>query len=88
MGTTATAIIIAILAGIGTVYTWDTNKLLSLALAAVTMIAGIIGTVGAFISALGLFFKLLPLVLVGVGIYLIYKVVQKNRDEQPPVKQQ
>lgn len=79
MGTTMTSIIVAVLAGIGTFYTWNDNKVLSLILALVTLVAGIIGTIGAFISALGLFFKLLPILFVAFGIYLVVKIVQKNR---------
>ena len=46
MGFTVTAIVIAVLAGIGTFYTWDRNKGLSLGLAVITLLAGAVGTIG------------------------------------------
>lgn len=83
MGTTMTSIIIAILAGIGTFYTWNEHKGLSMLLAVVTLVAGLIGTLGAFIAALSLFFKLLPVIFVALGVYLIIKVTQKNSPTSP-----
>lgn len=79
MGFTVTAIVIAVLAGIGTFYTWDRNKGLSMGLAVITLLAGAVGTIGAFVAALGLFFRILPLLLMVGGIWLIWKVIQKNR---------
>jgi CHASE2 domain-containing sensor protein len=79
MGFTVTAIVIAVLAGIGTFYTWDRNKGLSMGLAVITLLAGAAGTVGAFVAALSFFFRILPILLMVGGIWLIWKVIQKNR---------
>lgn len=79
MGFTVTAIVIAVLAGIGTFYTWDRNKGLSMGLAVITLLAGAVGTVGAFVAALSFFFRILPILLMVGGVWLIWKVIQKNR---------
>lgn len=79
MGFTVTAIVIAVLAGIGTFYAWDRNKGLSMGLAVITLLAGAVGTVGAFVAALSFFFRILPILLMVGGVWLIWKVIQKNR---------
>lgn len=78
MGFTTTAIVIAVLAGIGTYFSWNSNKALSMGLAVLTAIAGALGLIGAFFWALGVFFKLLPLALLIFGIWLIYRVATGN----------
>ncbi|HZK31853.1 MAG TPA: hypothetical protein VFC72_02965 [Corynebacterium sp.] len=80
MGLTITAIVIAVLAGIGTFYSWTSNRKLSLGLAVVTLLAGAAGTIGAFIAALHLLLKLLPILLMVGGIWLIWRIFQMNRD--------
>lgn len=80
MGATITAIVIAVLAGIGTYYTWERNKGLSMGLAVVTAIAGAVGTLLAFVQALALVFKLLPILLLALGIWLIWKVARSRNN--------
>ena len=82
MGTTVTAIIIAALAGVGTYYSWNDNRGLSIGLAAVTLIAGIVGTIGAFFATVSLFFSLLPLLFVALGIWLLFKLLTRDNNDQ------
>lgn len=85
MGLTTTAIVIAVLAGIGTYYSWNNNKGLSMGLALVTAIAGAVGTIGAFFWALGVVFKLLPLILLALGVWFIYRhLTRKDEDSVAP----
>lgn len=80
MGTTLTAIIIAVLAGVGAFYSWDRNKGLAMGLAVVTLLAGAVGTIGAFIAALGFLLKILPILFVALGVWLIVKIARKDRN--------
>lgn len=82
MGTTVTAIVIAVLAGIGAFYSWNRNKGLAMGLAVVTLLAGVVGTIGAFVATLSLFFQLLPLIFVVLGIWLLYRIVRSRRDRR------
>ena len=82
MGTTITAIVIAVLAGVGAFYSWDRNRGLAAGLAVVTLLAGAIGTLGAFAAALGLFFRLLPILFVVLGVWLVYRYIKSRRDNQ------
>lgn len=82
MGTTITAIVIAVLAGVGAFYSWDRNRGLAAGLAVVTLLAGAIGTLGAFVAALGLFFRLLPILFVVLGVWLVYRYIKSRRDNQ------
>lgn len=87
MGTTVTAIVIAALAGVGTYYSWNENRGLSTGLALVTLIAGIVGTIGAFMAAVGLFFRLLPLIFVVLGVWLLFKLLTRDKDDKNDVNQ-
>ncbi|AKK11674.1 hypothetical protein [Corynebacterium uterequi] len=78
MGITATSIVVAVLAGIGSYYSWNNNKPLSMILGIVTMLAGTVGAVGAFFHALGLIFKLLPILLMILGAWWVYTMFRSH----------
>lgn len=86
MSFTVTTIVIAVLAGVGAYTAWSSNKALSLGLAALTAFAGALGVIGAFLWALGMLFKLLPLVLLAFGIWLIYRNVTREDPDSTPTR--
>ncbi|MGD7002009.1 hypothetical protein [Corynebacterium halotolerans] len=79
-GTTITAIVIAALAGLATFYSWDRNKGLSAVLAIVTAVASAVAILFAFVGALAVIFKILPIVLLVFGLWLIWRVFLKKSD--------
>ena len=86
MSFTVTAIVIAVLAGLGAYAAWSSNKALSLGLAALTALAGALGVIGAFLWALGVVFKLLPLALLAFGVWLIYRNVTREDADRTPTR--
>lgn len=73
-----TTIVIAALAGIGAYFSWANNKMLSVILAFVTLIAGLIGMIGAFVLAVAGIFKILPILLFILGVWLVFRNVKSN----------
>lgn len=85
MGFTFTTIVIAALAGFGTYSFWNKNRFLGLVFAAVCGIAALLAFFALLFQAVALTFKLLPLIVIGVIAWLIYRAVSKrgDREEQP-----
>lgn len=81
MGFTVTTIVIAVLAGVGAYFSWNENRLVSLACGVVCAIASAIATIAAFVWAVAVVFKLLPIILLVIAIWLIYRAVAKRRGE-------
>lgn len=73
-----TTIVIAALAGIGAYFSWANNKMLSVILAFVTLIAGLIGIIGAFVLAVAGIFKILPILLFILGVWLVFRNAKSN----------
>lgn len=82
--TTITASLIAALAGVGTYYSWERNRLLSALLAVVTAGAAVVAALFAFIGALALIFQILAILLLLLGIWLIWKVATRGSKQRKP----
>lgn len=80
MGFTLTATIIAVLAGIAAFFAWRENRMISIVCGFICAIASALAILAAFIKAVALVFKLLPIILLVLAIWLIYRAVTKDRD--------
>lgn len=80
IASTFTALVIAILAAIAAYFSWNTNRPVALGCAIVCVIASLFALLFGFISAVALFFRLLPLLLLIAAGFLIYKVLTKDRN--------
>lgn len=80
MGFTLTATIIAVLAGIAAFFAWRENRMVSIVCGFICAIASALAILAAFIKAVALVFKLLPIILLVLAIWLIYRAVTKDRD--------
>lgn len=85
---TLTAIVIAVLAAVAAYFSWNSNKAISLASGVVCVIASLFALLFAFLGAVVLAFKLLPLLLLAVGAFLVYRAVTKNSGPREPVQYQ
>ncbi|WP_333620256.1 hypothetical protein [Dietzia sp.] len=79
MGFTLTAIIIAVLAGVGAYFAWSQNRMVAIACGVVCAVASSFAIIAAFVKAVALIFKLLPILLLVLAIWLIYRAVTKRR---------
>lgn len=77
MGFTLTATIIAVLAGIAAFFAWRENRIISIVCGFICAIASALAILAAFIKAVALVFKLLPIILLVLAIWLIYRGVTK-----------
>lgn len=82
MGFTLTATIIAVLAGVCAYFAWRENRMLSILCGFICLIASMLAIIAAFAKAVALLFKLLPIVLLVIAIWLIYSAVTKDRDDK------
>lgn len=81
-GTTVTATVIAALAGLATYYSWDRNRLLSALLAVVTALSAAVAVIFAFVGALAIFLRILPTLLLLLGLWLVWKVITRDKRER------
>lgn len=82
MGFTLTAIVIAVLAGVAAYFAWRQNRMVAIGLGVICAIASSLAIVAAFVKAVAVVFKLLPIILLIVAIYFIYRAVTKDRDDK------
>lgn len=75
---TLTALVIAVLAAVASYFSWSSNKAVSLGCGVVCVIASLFALLFAFLGAVVLAFKLLPLVVLAVGGYLVYRAVSAS----------
>ncbi|WP_156515227.1 hypothetical protein [Dietzia timorensis] len=78
-----TTIVIAALAGYGAYSFWDKNRFIGLCLASVSGVAAVVAFFILLFQAVALTFKLLPLIVVGVVVWLIYLGIQSRNDTGP-----
>lgn len=77
--TTIIASVIALIGGAVAYYGWGNHKLLSIIGGAIGIIAAAVAIIGAFIGALAVIFKLIP-VLILAGLILLLWRIFGNRD--------
>ena len=78
-GTFITSLIIAALGGVAAFYSWRQNSLVALASAGVCVIASIIAVITGLASTVAVVFKLLPWLLLALGIWLVYRLVSNRK---------
>lgn len=77
--TTIIASIVAILAFVATHYTWDRNKAVSLIAACVGLVASAVAVIVAFVGAVVITFKIIPVLILLAAAYILYRrFVAKN----------
>lgn len=87
--TTIIASVIALVGGAAAYYGWQNHKLVSIIGGAVGIVAAAVAIIGAFIGALAVIFKLIPiLILVGI-IWLLWKIFgsRSSSDSDQAVRQ-
>ena len=80
-GTFITSLIIAVLAGGVAFYSWRQNSMVALASAAVCLIASVIAVITGLASTVAIVFKLLPWLLLALGIWLVYRVLTSRNSD-------
>ena len=78
MGISLTTIIIAVLAGAGAYFAWEKSRAASIAMGMVCIIASASALVSAIFSALAIVFKILPLLLLAGGAWLVWRAIGKK----------
>ncbi|AWB84532.1 hypothetical protein [Corynebacterium liangguodongii] len=76
--TTIIAVIIACLAGAVAYYGWRDHKGASIFGGVVGIIAAIVALFTAFIGALGLVFKFIPLIILAVLAWLLFRILSDD----------
>ena len=86
MGFTLTATVIAVLAGVAAFFAWRENRMVSIVCGFICAIAASLAILAAFVKAVALVFKLLPIILLVLAIWLIYRALTKDRDSDSQAK--
>lgn len=79
MPTTITLIVIAVLAGAAAYYSWGRNRAVSIASGAICLVTSAIATIAAFVWALGVIFKIIPILLLVAAIWIVYKAFTADK---------
>lgn len=74
-GTFITSLIIAALGGAAAFYSWRQNAMVALISAGVCLVASIIAVITGLASTVAVVFKLLPWLLLALGIWLVYRMI-------------
>lgn len=77
-GTSLTALIIAALAGVGAYFAWSENRAVSIGLGVVCVVASAVAVLMAFLGTLALVFKLLPLVVLVIGVWFVWRAIDSE----------
>ena len=80
-GTFITSLIIAALGGAAAFYSWRQNSMVALASAAVCLIASGIAVITGLASTVAIVFKLLPWLLLALGIWLVYRMLTTRNSD-------
>ncbi|MEZ2122326.1 MULTISPECIES: hypothetical protein [unclassified Corynebacterium] len=78
-GATVTFTVLAVITGVAGFFTWERNKMYSLALGAATIVLASIALILAFVGAVVGIFKILPILLILVGCYILYRRLGTSR---------
>ncbi|MCK7638016.1 hypothetical protein M0E82_08410 [Corynebacterium sp. P7202] len=72
-GATVTFTVLAVCTAVAGFFTWERNKGVSFLLGGATIVLSSIALILAFVGAVVGFFKILPILLLLVGCYILYR---------------
>ena len=80
-GTFITSLIIAVLGGAAAFYSWRQNALVALISAGVCLLASVVAVITGLASTVAVVFKLLPWLLLALGIWLVYRMITNRNSD-------
>ena len=80
-GTFITSLIIAALGVAAAFYSWRQNAMVALISAGVCLVASIIAVITGLASTVAVVFKLLPWLLLALGIWLVYRMITNRNSD-------
>lgn len=80
-GTFITSLIIAALGGAAAFYSWRQNVLVALISAGVCLLASVVAVITGLASTVAVVFKLLPWLLLALGIWLVYRMITNRNSD-------
>lgn len=80
-GTFITSLIIAALGGAAAFYSWRQNAMVALISAGICLVASIIAVITGLASTVAVVFKLLPWLLLALGIWLVYRMLTNRNSD-------
>ncbi|MDH2456584.1 hypothetical protein QDW14_08885 [Corynebacterium bovis] len=80
--TTVIAVIVAVLAAVGAYALWSRSRAASVALGLVCLVASAVAVLTAFIGAVAVAFKILPIILLILGIVIVWKAFSGRSSRQ------
>ncbi len=84
--TTIIASVIALLGGAAAYYGWRNHKLVSLLGGAIGIIAAAVAIIGAFIGALAVIFKIIPVLILAGLIWLLWRIFGNRSTDSSPTE--
>lgn len=73
-------LILAVLAGAGGWFGWRDNKALSVFLWIAALVCAVISLTTAFVGAVGVIFKILPIIVIVAAVYVLVRRAVNDRD--------
>lgn len=80
-GTFITSLIIAALGCAAAFYSWRQNAMVALISAGVCLLASVVAVITGLASTVAVVFKLLPWLLLALGIWLVYRMITNRNSD-------